>query len=527
MKIFYLSLLLSTFGFSETKFTEGACKLVSTGGTISDRYYDLGSNEEVFKPYTYKINEDDRPYNYCSASLIDENHILTAAHCFQGNIEQTVSIDKRPIRVRKKIINEDGKEEFVVPKRCTRPDWTRDKTCIANVIKRISKTNLGNVSAHCFTKDGKFKEIKLEKHNGWPNSMFSAKFTKTRFDLALWKTKEKVKDIKPIQIVLDQKKAVSIVEKNGLQCVTLGFGPKIERIRRKTKEGKIIEEKKIISRDQYKHINVHIDFINEIKIISNIEYSKFGSWDTQINSIPLDQNGQKVDRDFSRTEQGDSGGPLLCPDDKTGELVQIGLVSGDTSLKNAPFRDSFQSDRYTSVPYNKFWINHIKQTPKLEKRSKNQFHEVAIDYEINFALKEYELAKKCYDTNKENLNDSRAGFSKEIYKGLLKNYKKKLNKVIREKNRPKTISRNQKYKIKIREQIINGPLQERKRSSRKHSSKKRNHYFRSKKRDIRNYLKEKNTPRDIAYIRTLIRKGLYNDSIALRDMCVGMSFKVK
>jgi len=387
MKFINILLLQIIISFTAQS-KEGVCKLVSVGGTQTVTYIDGLTRKPIPGREIETIKLDEKgPYTYCSASLVNDNHILTAAHCFQGSIDQNIEVYTIPIRVKvKRRIN--GEIKLIIPPYCNDPYWKEKRACIARYERAVVRMNLGTVSAHCYDKNGKFQKSAVEVKNGWPHPMYARANTKDRFDAAVLKVKTSFKNIKPFKTQLDPKKMIRILDYNGKNCKAYGFG--------KNPDG---------SSGILRTLNIFIDDYSDVKIGSN--------------------------RIFDSIAPGDSGGPLICPDLNQNE-VHIGIVSHDILRQGAFLAPDIHQDVFTSLAYNQEWIKKVLKLPKVKKRTEEDFHKVAAEYEVNYYKNEIKNGYDCLKRNKHKFNKPTAPFTAKQFKSAVKEIEKEYKKIMKD-----------------------------------------------------------------------------------------------
>ncbi len=384
MRSILLLSLLANQSFSSTAFKEGVCKLVAGKGSVKITYTHPITRKKLQEPFIKYLNKG-KPFSYCSGSVIGPKVILTAAHCYQGTINQNTQVKIIPImRQVKKII--DGKEVVAPIEFCkNNPYWHTHSQCVAGKVRAIYETSYEDVQAHCFDKKGDFFITPLKEKKGWPNPMFSNTYSKKRFDMAILHSEKDLSHISPISYTdneNDLKNLVSDYNYRGIECKAYGFGPRIK--------GHPMGDMKemIIPVERYKNF-----------VISSSE---------------------KV------VQGGDSGGPLICPL-SNGKTKLVGVVSrGIEDLReNIKPEFSISHDVFATIAQNKGWVQIALNQNNNAHLRKDDFHDVALEYELKFIHNEIKEVKSCFKKNKHRLNSQTSPYTQKEVKKAIKTTEKK------------------------------------------------------------------------------------------------------
>ncbi len=355
------------------------CKLLASKGKVEAILKDLMTRKEV-DDYTYKyagipkleyINEG-KPFAYCSGSVIGPKTILSAAHCYQGTINQDIKVETIAIMKRvKKVV--DGKETLVrMPYCVSNPYWSQDPRCVVGKLRAEITTTYDDVYAECFNDKLDVETVDLNINKGWPNSLMANLNSRRRFDFAILHTDQIISNTTSLSYSTDKDLLNSTIDRAnfGLSCKIYGFGPSTPE----EEMGPLKEMQTTLSRS---HRTQAVSF----KDVTN---------------------------------NGDSGGPILCPINGKDQIV--GVVS--RSLGN--------TDVFTLLAENSIWLEKTLGLSEFVRKNKNDFDEIALSYEIDTIKREMDITQSCLKKNKNNINSPSSRFTMRQFKNGIKEVKKLL-----------------------------------------------------------------------------------------------------
>ncbi len=301
----------------------GLCRLVGVDLTYSKTRV---SAAKVPQGPTEVFDHADRKF-YCSASLIDPTHVLSAAHCYQGTLE--------------------GSPEYTtkaVPKlprsaQCQLPGWEDDTRCVASVEYYRIDIKMDHVDVECGVDAS---GVALETHRtdwnqGFPNPRMNA--NRVPYDVSVLEVDQKFEKIQPLPIQLDSEETMPAVLQNDGDCQAYGYG---------------------------------LDNSHNAGILHGIELplSLFDSHEEWLVAKDREQG----------TQHGDSGGALFCKD-RQGVSKIFGVVSmgGD--------HDGVLNSAFSVTGYNALWIKRVLALDPSFRHShanlNESWHQIAVLYEFD------------------------------------------------------------------------------------------------------------------------------------------------
>jgi len=319
------------------------CKLISSN--YQEVYLYLNKNDKPILGKIFKISLG--KLNYCSASLNSKSEVLTAAHCSQGNIEQTRRIGLSSVPILKNI-GTKTKPKYVMKEGCTEENWEKNSVC--HYRQRVQlNTALNQVIAECPTSDGDVEVRNLAHNSVWPNPLFSAK--RPTYDMSIWKVKKPFVKTKPFKKIFNQNTLVTFLREYGSRCRTYGYG--------RNHDGSFG--------------------------ILKMRYTPV----TKVGDTIISSRGSSVN-------PGDSGGALVCFDDKN-EPIQIGVVSNAHAERDSSigFNRAIEVYEFTSIAFHADWIKSVR-TFSFAHKTENDWHRIVSTYERGVADKEHNLAYSCF-----------------------------------------------------------------------------------------------------------------------------------
>ncbi|MDA8793640.1 trypsin-like serine protease [Bacteriovoracaceae bacterium] len=383
------------------------CKLVAGAykkfNTPIDR-----NNRQIGKTFI----EEQKDVVFCSGTLLSNNYILTAAHCYQGNLEQFIR--RESVLVPKeieKIVN--GRTIRVRPNGCNGSDWVRYAECIKAKLRLQVKVKLENVRAECTSADSQngLISILLDKKDGFPHPFYFHQKVHSKsdrefgsmmayelrmrknandYDIALWKTTEAARLSAFLPIKKSYQKKIDLnpdvimtTNPNLIMCRSYGFG------------------------------------INQVIKPPTSQFRKhtMSLFDSRENIV-------LTKGDVLR--HGDSGGPLICMNSQgVDEIVGVNsrvLTQGGRSLYN----------EFSTTFYNSDWLSFVQQKGR-SHTTPEHWHEMVLPFEYKKVSEMISQMKSCRKEKKKEA--SREGFRllNASYNGLMKQYKK-VKKIYRKKS---------------------------------------------------------------------------------------------
>ncbi len=358
----------------EAQIPKGVCKL--NAQTVTMTYEPVADEGEIPLP---AYSEKESNVTYCSATLIAPDAVLTAAHCFVGNIEQE---NKMGTFLYPKMVN------GVRIQGCEGPDWSDKKQCIAGAVKGRVKTKLDHLSVACPAFNGGDETRELTESQGWPNPRFSA--NKMQYDVTVWKFSKPILNSTIFPVELDPNAQIQGLKQNWSSCKSFGYGLDNDE-KSGTLHGAVTP----------------ITGATEMAIVSDV-------------SGEPDDFGRPILG--GHTDHGDSGGPLLCEGaDGTTKLYGVvsygkeGLAPGTTTSTTLSF--------YSSPAYNALWIKKVLRdaTQSRDLSSAHPWYNFAMDYEVDQMQLDFAKTQSCIESSRQEMG-------KHAYKGYKMEFQK-LNQV--------------------------------------------------------------------------------------------------
>lgn len=335
------------------------------------------SHYTIFDPVTDQpvrtvvFSEPDR--FFCSAVIINDNTFLTAAHCYQGTVEQYLQRGKiRLPGVKYKI--EGRKITWNFNSKCFVSNPPKDTDCSSTEVKAHLEERLNKVSLKCRNSNNEEFNYYAPAEKGWPSPRFSG--NRPDFDVSVSRIEGKFdSSLARSKFMVEYHDILKSVINNGHSCKTMGHGP-VEFSQ--TDHAKI--------RPQFKILHTPVTYLNPYRLAS-------------------------IEGDYLRP--GDSGGGLFCKGlDQKYYLVGINSrIYYATKEINVFSLNSFNSD----------WINQILRNPNLVHEGARStespviYHNQALEYEKIVIKKTMKNLNHCI----KNVNPKfDGGFKVEMKKEL-------------------------------------------------------------------------------------------------------------
>ncbi len=301
----------------------GVCRLVGVDLTYSKTRV---SAARVAQGPSEVFDHIDRRF-YCSASLIDPTHVLSAAHCYQGTLEGSPDYTSKPIP-----------KEPRTPQ-CQLPGWEDDLRCVARVEYYRIDIKMDHVDVECgVDATGKALETHRTDWNmGYPNPRMNAK--RVPYDVSVLQVDAKFEKVQPLPILLDAEETMPSILQNDGDCQAYGYG---------------------------------LDNAHNAGVLHGIELplSLFDSHEEWLVAKDTHQG----------TQHGDSGGPLFCKD-RQGMSKIFGVVSmgGD--------HGGVLNSAFSVTGYNALWIKRVLALDPSFRHShanlNDSWHQIAVQYEFD------------------------------------------------------------------------------------------------------------------------------------------------
>lgn len=368
----------------KTELPSNVCKVVAvnmkTKTTPVDRY-----GKPIDKP-SISIQEESI---YCSSTVVDKNHVMTAAHCYEGAIEKYMPVLSLPVA--KTVIDPRTKKRKFLSI-CTyergsrkgelRDDWSQYKPCVAGYRSFRQETEIERVEIRCPLKDGKEEVRVASMEQGYPHPMYMSAHEYSKYDIALLKVDRPFVKTTPAKFVDSMPKMINIAKETPYTCRSFGYG-----LDNEDKHGEL------------KGIETPINVLTEDTIIFKSDY--------------FNKN---------RTDHGDSGGAIFCRD-RTGEDYLVGVVS-----RGGPISPEFYAEinpytdrsMYAVIAYNKVWLDMIMKENPLphgnSQKGKAVFRKLNVKFQMRDLQNEIQKIHFCLKENKSKMN-------KPLYKKLSQEFK--------------------------------------------------------------------------------------------------------
>jgi hypothetical protein len=353
--------LFSTFIFADMPFDvepvkKSVCKLVAD---------ELESRYEILHPVTLQplgasFTEKEQNVFYCSATVVGPQTVFTAAHCYQGIIEQHLQKGRAQLPKMQKVTNPNGTVRYEIIPGCDLPGWREKPDCLGAIGPvRLETVMNGDVKVVC-PGDETGEEIRtLPLKQGWPNPRFNKKFP--RYDITIWKTAEPFTKTPALSFVTNYAEVSSWVQQSFDRCVTFGYGPVPQDAQPKLKS-----------------LYTPVDTLSEEFITS---------------------------LGFDHVVSGDSGGSFVCAD-FAGKPHLVGITSYTQWLSDPNFGINGEMSGFSSLSFNKPWIDLIAKTnfPHEGREGTNTYHTVALQYENQHIWDYMNQSQNCLN-QKRNLID--------------------------------------------------------------------------------------------------------------------------
>lgn len=319
---------------------------------------------------------------YCSATVVSENHIMTAAHCYEGAIEKHSPLLPMPRTSKNKTTDEVDFPSICKDNGQLRNDWASVRACVDDQNGFVKQTQIERVEVRCPTPDGGEEIRSTTMEQGWPHPNYMDMDDLKKYDVSVIKVDEPWVITKPAKMILGIDKMIEISKYSSQTCRSFGYGLD------NNDESGILHG-----------VSTPFDILTEDSILYKVD--------------PITKN---------RTDHGDSGGALFCKDQEgTDHLVAV--ISRGNSQRNY----------YALLAYNKTWIDMIllsnPQSHGLSAAGKEQWRSMTVNFQIKDLTLEAEKIGSCLEENQKKMQ--RKKYS-DLKKGL-KDLKKRLQQ--RVKNR--------------------------------------------------------------------------------------------
>lgn len=362
----------------ESELSPSVCKLIAFGvqdiyTPVNERRVPTGENA-----FIHKAAEE----FYCSGTVIDNHHILTASHCYQGANEQNTKYGYMRFPVLVKTVNAQGQIEWVQPPGCSIDDLYKKgkEHCVVGERKVYIASKWDHVEAHCpILQDGKIKnETKnymLKSEYGWANPRFSG--NRTIYDVALMKSLEEITTT-ATPILTDKNELIETLKDNYMSCRAFGYG---------------LDNDDKVGTLHGGQVPINYVAPDALMMITDAAGDE-------------PQSGLTV----AHTDHGDSGGALICKT-KKGIDKLVGVISYGVEEPITPYNfDHYTKvDAYASIYYNFPWLQIAYQSNDRPQGQSGEdrayYHSIAAKYEFIEALNLWNLSNECFKKKKNVLGD--------------------------------------------------------------------------------------------------------------------------